>query len=81
MRVSVQFYGAQRALTGTQEILVPLSNNQRISDVFLYIRECFPKLKLSEEDILITLNNKISTMDQMLSPKDRIAFLPHIGGG
>lgn len=81
MVVSVQFYGAQRALTKTSEILVPLQKDGRVSDIFRHVRSWYPDLKLSKKDVLVSVNNKVSRMDHVLMANDKIAFLPHIGGG
>ena len=81
MVVRVQFFGIQRALTQTSEVEVALNGQARVGDVFSHIRNCYPHLKLYEEDLLITVNSRVSTMDQDLNPDDTLAFLPHIGGG
>lgn len=81
MVVSVQFFGIQRTLTQTSELEVPLNGQDKVGDVFSYIRNCYPDLKLCEEDLLITVNNRVSNMEQGLNPDDKLAFLPHIGGG
>ena len=81
MVVSVEFYGAQRMLTQTQEVKVLLFENGRVSDVAEYIRRRYPNLPLSEEDFLVTVNSHVSTLNHSLNPNDKIAFLPHIGGG
>ncbi len=81
MVVSVQFFGAQRSLTKTSEIQIPLTENGRVSDVFVYLIDCYPDLHLSEEDVLVTVNNKTSNMNHTLNPDDNITFLPHVGGG
>ena len=81
MVVSVQFHGAQRALTQSNEIRVPLSGERRVSDVLLYIKNSYPELELNGSDFLVTVNNKVSTMNGTLNPNDKITFLPHIGGG
>jgi molybdopterin converting factor small subunit len=81
MMVSVQFCGVQRALTRTHEIEVPLGEKGRVRDVFAYLVECYPGLPLNNNSIFVTVNNKISTIDQPLRPNDTITFLPHIGGG
>ena len=81
MVVSVQFCGVQRALTHADKIQVTILKNGRVSDVLVYVRDCYPDLPLSEEDVLVTVNNNVSTMNDMLNPNDRITFLPHIGGG
>jgi len=81
MVVLVQFFGIQRALTQAGEVEVPLNGQGRVGDVFSYIRNCYPDLQLCEEDLLITVNNRVSNMEQGLNPDDKLAFLPHIGGG
>jgi len=81
MVVSVQFFGVQRALTKTNEIQVPLTENGKVRDVFKYIRDRYPDLLLNEEGVLVTVNNKVSTMNHILNPNDNVAFLPHVGGG
>jgi molybdopterin converting factor small subunit len=81
MVVMVQFFGIQRALTQTNEVEVPLNGQGRVGDVFSYIQNCYPDLELCEEDLLVTVNSKVSSMEQGLNPYDKLAFLPHIGGG
>ena len=81
MVVSVQFNGTQRALTRTKEIDVQLVNNGRVSDVLVHIKNCYPDLHLNEEGVLVTVNNKVASIDSVLNPHDRVAFLPHLGGG
>jgi molybdopterin converting factor small subunit len=79
--VSVQFFGVQRALTQTSEILVPLLKGACVRDVLRYIMKAYPDLQLREEDMVVTVNNCISPISRTLNPNDRVAFLPHIGGG
>lgn len=81
MTVFVQFFGIQRALTQTSEVEVPLNAQNRVGDVFSYILNCYPELQLCEENLLVTVNNKVSSMEEGLNPNDKLAFLPHIGGG
>ena len=81
MVVSVEFLGAQRALTRTGRVAVPLRGRGRVKDVFGYIMGCYPELPLDEKGLVVTVNSKVSTIDHVLDPDDRVAFLPHIGGG
>ncbi|MCD4717090.1 MAG: MoaD/ThiS family protein [Desulfobacterales bacterium] len=81
MVVSVEFYGAQRALTRTHEVKVPLPENGRVRDVAKYIGHRYPGLTLNEDNFLVMVNNKASTLNHILCYNDKIAFLPHIGGG
>jgi molybdopterin converting factor small subunit len=81
MVVSVNFFGLQRKLTRTHTIQVPLSNKTRVGDILDYVRENYPDLPLSEDTVLITVNNHISSIDRDLRANDQISFIPHIGGG
>ena len=81
MVVSVEFFGAQRALTKTAKVQVPLAENGQVRDVFTYLTGYYPDLTLSEEAVVVTVNNKTSTMNHALKPADKIVFLPHVGGG
>jgi len=81
MVVSVQFFGAQCALTKTRKIQIPLTNNGRVIDVLEYLMGCYPDLPLSKEATLVTVNNRASNMSQLLNHEDSIIFLPHVGGG
>jgi molybdopterin converting factor small subunit len=60
---------------------VPLPDEGKVRDLFSYLRACFPGLPLDDNSVFVTVNDKISTIDQKLHPHDTIAFLPHIGGG
>jgi molybdopterin converting factor small subunit len=79
--VSVQFFGAQRALTKTSTLQIPLTHNGRVSDVFQYLMDFYPNLPLREEDVLVTVNNNTTNMNHALNADDKIVFLPHVGGG
>ncbi len=68
-------------MTSTDEIQVWLPEKGRVSDVFTYLLDCYPDLQLSGNDILVTVNKKVSDVNQRLNPDDKVAFLPHIGGG
>ena len=81
MVVSVQFYGVQRAMTRVNEIQLSLSGGAQVSDLFKQIKRSYPDLLLSKDDIMVSINDQMSTMDHTLSPCDRVTFLPHIGGG
>lgn len=81
MVVSVTFFGLQRKLAQTGSINLPLLKEMRVTDVFNYIREKYPELSLSKENVLVTVNNQVSLHDRILESEDRICFIPHIGGG
>jgi len=82
MIVSVSFFGLQRKLAQTDQIQVSLSSKiQRVADLFSYIREKYPELSLSEEVVLVVVNDHASSLDRRLRANDEVSFLPHIGGG
>ena len=81
MVISVNFYGLQRMVTQIGEMQISLANGTRVDHVLEAIQERFPKLPLQREELLITINDKVSTKDQLLKESDKVSLLPHIGGG
>ena len=81
MVVSVNFYGLQRKLTRKDNIQIPFSDKTQVGDVLRYIKEGYPDLSLSEDTVLATVNNHVTSLDRGLQDNDRISFIPHIGGG
>jgi molybdopterin converting factor small subunit len=79
--ISVNFHGQQRMVTQTGEVEISLSNGNRVDHALTAVLERFPQLPLQTEDLLITVNDKVSTPDQLLKEKDKISLMPHIGGG
>ena len=81
MKVSVQFHGVHRAITRVNEIRFALASNARVSDLFSHIQSTYPDLQLSKDDIIVSINDQVSSINHSLNPEDKISFLPHIGGG
>jgi molybdopterin converting factor small subunit len=81
MYVSVSFLGLQRAQAQTDQIQIALSNETRVADLLAYIKERYPELPFPDDDILVAVNNKLSSMERVLKNKDNVTFLPAIGGG
>lgn len=81
MKVLVQFHGVHRAITRVNEIRFALPSNARVSDLIKRIERTYPDLQLSQDDIMVSINDQVSTMNHSLNPEDKISFLPHIGGG
>jgi len=79
--ISVTLLGLQRAQTHTDRVLVPLSKVTRVADVLAYLKEFYPELRISEDDVYVTVNDKISNMESILKNKDKVVFLPFLGGG
>ena len=81
MVISVNFHGLQRMVTQRKEMKVSLSKGTRVDHVLEAVQERFPKLPLQKEDLLITVNDRVSTADHKLKESDKVSLLPHIGGG
>ena len=81
MVVSVTFFGIQRRLTRKQGMKIPVSGKTRVTDVLCYLAQQYPDMPLGEDTIMVTVNNRLSSRDQILEENDHIAFIPHIGGG
>ena len=81
MVVSVQFHGVHRAITRINETEVFLSSAARVSDLVKHVKCAYPDLHISQDDFVVSINDQISTVDHPLHSDDKVAFLPHIGGG
>jgi molybdopterin converting factor small subunit len=81
MVISIDFSGIQRTHTKIGRIEVKLSGSLKVTDVLKYLKEKFPELPLDENFLLATVNHEIATLDRELKAHDKVAFLPHIGGG
>ena len=81
MVVSIQFLGSQRSITHTPTIEMPITGETKVSDVLEFVKHNFPKLHLQESETLITVNQEMALLDQIVQDKDIISFLPFIHGG
>lgn len=81
MVISINFHGQQRLVTRRGEMQISLSKGTRVDHVLEAVQERFPKLPLQKEDLIITVNDQVSTADHMLKESDKVSLLPHIGGG
>jgi molybdopterin converting factor small subunit len=81
MRISIHFFGTQRALTKTDGVDMPITDTARVTDVLEYVRSLYPELPLDLDAVLITVNNEQVSLDAVLKPNDTVSFLPSIGGG
>ena len=79
--VSVSFNGSQRRVTCADKIQLSVAEETRVTDVLEYIQACYPKIPLYKNTILVTINNRLSDLDQVVKNDDHISFIPHIGGG
>lgn len=71
----------QRAITKTNSIDMPISEETRVNDALEYVRHRYPELPLDEGMSLITVNHEIASLDRILKANDTVSFLPFIGGG
>jgi molybdopterin converting factor small subunit len=81
MVVSVQFHGVHRAVTRINEVEIFLRSDARVSDLVRHIKRTYPDLHLSQDDVAVSINDRVSTVNHPLHSDDTVAFLPHIGGG
>ncbi len=81
MMVTIELNGTQRNITKTDRIDMPISGNTTVRDALDYIMDKYPDLTLDTDSVLIAINNELVPLDRLLSAKDVINILPHIGGG
>jgi len=81
MIASIEFLGMQRVITKTSRIDMPITEKTRVDEALEYVRHRYPDLHLDEGTILITVNQKIASLDRILKANDTVSFLPFISGG
>ena len=81
MNVSVNFFGVQRKIVQQDKICLELGNEASVSDLLQHIRTSYPGLSLDEHSIMVTVNNRVSSLDQNLNLNDNISIISHLGGG
>jgi molybdopterin converting factor small subunit len=81
MLVTVHFHGLQREITKADHIELRIEEDKHVNAVLRLIKEMYPDLPLTEEAVMATVNNQVSTLDHALEGGDIISFIPHIGGG
>ncbi len=79
--ISIEFFGAQRIITKTGKIQVPLDGMKSAQDAFNFVRNKYPQLPIDDGAVLITINHVAVPLDRLLKPNDSICFIPGIGGG
>jgi molybdopterin converting factor small subunit len=52
-----------------------------VSDTLDYIRQKYPRLRLDEGTVIVTVNQEIAARERLLKAGDTISFLPFINGG
>jgi molybdopterin converting factor small subunit len=81
MKVSIEFFGAQRVTTKTDRIDMPITEDTTVHDVLEYVMGRYPSLSLDEDMVIVTVNRQIAAREQTLSNGDTVSFLPFISGG
>jgi len=81
MKVSIEFFGAQRVIVKTDRIDMPITEDTTVHDVLEYVRGQYPGLHLDERMVIVTVNRQITSLDRILYPGDTVSFLPFISGG
>lgn len=81
MYVWVSFLGLQRMRADTDKIRVSLPDGRRVADVLAYVKKSYPKLPFPDDALLVVVNDRVASLEKMLENKDRVTFLPVLGGG
>lgn len=81
MTVSVSFMGLQRTLAPIDTIEVTLEEGGCVADVLAFIRSAYPELPFPEGALLSVVNERVAPLEKTLRDRDRLTFLPALGGG
>lgn len=81
MVVTIEFFGNQKAITGTDRITMPTTAKTQARDALKYARDSYPGLNLEEKSAIIAVNREVVPPHTVLKANNVVCFLPHIGGG
>ena len=84
MKVLIKFLAAVSDYTGIHKTELELDNDEiKFGEALNIIREKYPGLKEIEKKvpIIILLNGRKASLDDIVRDGDKIAFLPPISGG
>lgn len=80
--INIRFFAFLRERLGTDTLVYELSDEKTVSDIKQkLIAQGEPWTLLAEQDVLIALNQAISSESAMVSDGDEIAFFPPVTGG
>ena len=81
MWVRVLFFGQLKDVTGLSEDRVELRDDARLSNIFEYYAERFPRIRALASSIVMARNHEFTPLNGLVSDGDEIAFLPPVSGG
>jgi molybdopterin converting factor small subunit len=79
--VTIELFGNQRAVAGTDSIKMPIGKKTAAKDVFLFLSANFPEMQLDDEKMHLIVNNEVVQPEKLLMANDTVGLIPHIGGG
>ena len=81
MVVTVEFIGAQRAVTKTSKTSLTVGENTTAGEVMKQVLSRYPDLPLEKDALLITVNHTPARPEVRIKDRDVVCLIPHIGGG
>ncbi len=79
LNVKLKIFGAARDIMGGREILIDI-NGQRVEELRKTLLIAYPKLK-ELNSLLIAVNQKYASEDDLIKETDEIAIIPPVSGG
>jgi molybdopterin converting factor small subunit len=79
MSIKVLFFGATAAITGKREIELKDRHGVWIRDLFVELLNKYPEL--SNQKLLLSLNQQYSNGDEIIREGDEIAIFTAVSGG
>ena len=81
MNVTVKLFGLLRKEVGKDMVIVPFSINMNSIDVLNFLKENYSEISFDIKDMVIIINQHISSPDKELQPGDEVNIMPFVGGG
>jgi molybdopterin converting factor small subunit len=81
MQVTVKLFSFLGQIAGRDRLSVALTEGASVSDLLSSLRDQFDNQLLRNEQIVVLINQKQSSLQSILNENDQVLLLPVLGGG
>ena len=81
MQVTIKFFSFFCQIVGTDRLSVDLADGAVVSDLLNSLSNQFDNPLLKNEQVVILINKKNTSLQTILNENDNILLLPVLGGG
>ena len=80
MKINVRYFGQFKDITGLTEEEIETKDGVTVIELRDQVREKYPRIAAKRE-VLVAVNNTFTSLETVITPKDKVAFFPPVSGG